>query len=397
MVYHLISFYGYPFCIGAIDLSIEGVLHLRRTAVCFVVVVIFILLICPPVLAVFTPPESSVTQKEAAYAEKVWVGISWDTSRVKAYNELSVKLPRVSVEYSWSVGMDTGQYVGIDVNSKSIYLGHGGQDVVLGINPEGNGIYLDLIHIKNGVMVGSETYIYKPETGVKLIPPEERVKGAVDEKGNVVGLYDVWGKQIVNDSVYSHQINRFITFPDVKTSNWAYSAIYKMAAAGYVSGYPNKSFKPDSSTTRAEFIVILNKILSDKYSDGAGSSSNITFPDLKPGYWSYQQTKHLFSYMAPNDVTNIFGAKFTPDKYITREEVAAVLYSTLKNHPRLKDHVIKKAPFIDTGSSKDRDGINFCYSEGLMTGYPDKLFKAKANITRAEMAALMCKVYDLIQ
>lgn len=364
----------------------------------WLLIVAFMLSITPAVFAAFTPPsQSGITQEDMTYADKVWPKLSWDISRAIIHNEVSLKLPKVDYPYSWAIYSDVGKYVGINVEWKSSYLGHGGQDIVIQTNPGGTGFYIDIINVPNGAVVSSETYIYKPDTGIKYIPPEQRVIGAIDDKGNITGLYDVWGKQIVNDSVYSHQINSFITFPDVNASSWAYNVIYKMAAAGYINGYPDRSFKPDSDITRAEFTVVLNKIFSDKYSDGATASSDITFSDLKPSYWSYQATNHLFRYMVQNDVINIFGDKFYPDNNITREEAAAVLYSTLKNNPKFEEYVIQKAPFIDTGFSKYLDGINFCYSEGLMVGYPNKLFKPKAKITRTEIAALMCKVYDLIQ
>lgn len=362
---------------------------------------IILLLIYPvsPVEAGFTISDSSGrTSEEAAYAQKALADISWDCSRVNQYNEIVLQLPGLASGYTWSVSRDTGKYVGIKVEWKSFYYGPGGQSLVLELlDFQRVGLYIDLINVNKGMVVASETYIYEAGAGIEYLPPEKRIVGAIDDQGNITGLYDVWGKQIVQDSVYTHEGNRYINFPDVKTSNWAHSMIYKMAAAGYISGYPDNLFKPDSNITRAEFTVVLNKLLNDKSSDGAASTSEIVFPDLKPSFWSYRPTNHLFSYMSQNDVTNIFEDKFYPDKYITREEVSAVLYSILKNHPNFKDHNTQSSVFSDTKSSKYLDGISFCYSESFMVGYPNKLFKPKSNITRAEIAALMCKVHDSIQ
>lgn len=367
----------------------------------FLWILIAAIMLCfnPNVFAAFTPPSQQigVTQKDKDYADKVWPELAWDISRAISHNEVSLKLPKVDYPYSWVIYSDVGKYVGINIENKSSYIGSGGQEIVVQVNPGGTGLYIDLINIPNGAVVSSETYIYKPDTGIKYISPEQRVIGAIDDTGNITGLYDVWGKQIVTDTVYSHMVNRYVNFPDVATSNWAYTVIYKMAAAGYINGYPNRSFKPDNNMTRAEFTVVLDKLLNDKYSNGATSLSSIVMPDLKPTYWSYQATNHLFRYMLQNDVTNIFGDKFFPDKYITREEVAAVLYSTLKNNPKFKDYVIKNPSFSDTSFSNYIDGINFCYSEGFMVGYPNNIFKPKANITRAEIAALLSNVYDSIQ
>jgi hypothetical protein len=47
------------------------------------------------------------------------------------------------------------------------------------------------------------------------------------------------------------------TFKDVPTNNWAYPAIETVRSAGLVSGYPNGTFMPSRSISRAEAIAIL--------------------------------------------------------------------------------------------------------------------------------------------
>ena len=48
-----------------------------------------------------------------------------------------------------------------------------------------------------------------------------------------------------------------INFSDVKSGNWFYSAVAKAVAAGYVKGYSDGSFKPNSTITRAEAAVMI--------------------------------------------------------------------------------------------------------------------------------------------
>ena len=43
---------------------------------------------------------------------------------------------------------------------------------------------------------------------------------------------------------------------DVK-GHWAEQSIEKAIANGWVNGYPDKSFKPDGTITRAEFVKML--------------------------------------------------------------------------------------------------------------------------------------------
>jgi len=46
-------------------------------------------------------------------------------------------------------------------------------------------------------------------------------------------------------------------FSDVKSNHWAYSAVQKAVAKGYVDGYTNGTFKPDTSVSRAEFVKMV--------------------------------------------------------------------------------------------------------------------------------------------
>lgn len=50
-------------------------------------------------------------------------------------------------------------------------------------------------------------------------------------------------------------------FADVKPGQWYYSSVAAAKAAGYISGYPDGSFRPDQTITRQEVAVILVRLL----------------------------------------------------------------------------------------------------------------------------------------
>lgn len=79
------------------------------------------------------------------------------------------------------------------------------------------------------------------------------------------------------------------TFPDVPSGYWADSIICTVKDAGYVSGYPNGNFRPDDSITRAQTVVILNRILGREASDLVSSGLTVPFNDVLSGYWAYWQ------------------------------------------------------------------------------------------------------------
>ncbi len=79
-------------------------------------------------------------------------------------------------------------------------------------------------------------------------------------------------------------------FPDVDGSYWAYEYISSAAQKGWISGYPDGTFKPVRSITRAESVIVINKILGrncdeqfvDEYID-----SLTTFEDVPQTHWAF--------------------------------------------------------------------------------------------------------------
>lgn len=75
------------------------------------------------------------------------------------------------------------------------------------------------------------------------------------------------------------------TFADVSDSHWAANAIKACADAGYINGYSDGSFKPDKNISRAELVVIINRVFGIK--DKANAAK--TFKDVPADYWAYAE------------------------------------------------------------------------------------------------------------
>ncbi|MCL6449474.1 MAG: S-layer homology domain-containing protein [Armatimonadetes bacterium] len=56
-------------------------------------------------------------------------------------------------------------------------------------------------------------------------------------------------------------------FSDVKPTHWAYGAITRAAAAGFVSGYPDGTFRPDAPVTRAEAAGMAARAFNEKLTE----------------------------------------------------------------------------------------------------------------------------------
>ncbi len=88
------------------------------------------------------------------------------------------------------------------------------------------------------------------------------------------------------------------SFSDISSSHWAADYIRTAAGQGIVSGYPDGTFRPDQTVTRAEAAKILNRITGrDTCKVGEYQTS---FADVRPGYWAYDAIMH-----AANDHTHV--------------------------------------------------------------------------------------------
>lgn len=105
-------------------------------------------------------------------------------------------------------------------------------------------------------------------------------------------------------------------FTDIE-NHWARDYISMGSNKKYVSGYKDKTFKPDNNITRAEFCQMLTKISSYKsLLNAIPASTNIEYPDIY-GHWAESEILKIAGRnLVQGNVNN-----FYPDKPITRGEV----------------------------------------------------------------------------
>ena len=79
-------------------------------------------------------------------------------------------------------------------------------------------------------------------------------------------------------------------FNDVGSRYWAAEEIAIAAKMGWIEGYPDGTFRPDATITRAEMMTLVNRALERVPSDEDHLLSKrvmLTFPDCKSGDWFY--------------------------------------------------------------------------------------------------------------
>lgn len=80
------------------------------------------------------------------------------------------------------------------------------------------------------------------------------------------------------------------SYTDVNTSAWYYTYVAQATTYGWIGGYPDGSFRPNNSITRAEVAVIVNNMLGrnadERYID-RNADELVSFVDLSKNHWAY--------------------------------------------------------------------------------------------------------------
>lgn len=158
--------------------------------------------------------------------------------------------------------------------------------------------------------------------------------------------------------------------------HWAESNINKLVGLGAVAGYPDGSFKPDNTITRAEFATILVKAF--KLEPRSGK----VFADTA-GHWA----KDYIATAAGYGIVNGYDATtFGPDNLITREQMAEMVVKAAKLEAASGETGFTDATDI-AGWAKD--SVAAAVKAEVIKGYPDNTFKPKDNATRAEAVTVI--------
>lgn len=169
---------------------------------------------------------------------------------------------------------------------------------------------------------------------------------------------------------------------DIK-NHWAEKEINNLAERGVIQGYPDGKFMPDKTTTRAEFMTMVNKAF--QFTEPA----EINFSDVKAGAWYEDAVKAA---KKAGYISGYPDGTMQPDKNITRQEVASIML-ILNN---LVANATAADVFKDSASipSWSKGAVGAVLEAKIMAGYPDNTFRALQNITRAEVAVILYKNMD---
>ncbi|WP_110930153.1 immunoglobulin-like domain-containing protein [Paenibacillus bouchesdurhonensis] len=183
-----------------------------------------------------------------------------------------------------------------------------------------------------------------------------------------------------------------IPFKDVQ-SHWAAGSIQRLTEQQFMYGYPDGSFKPNQNMSRAEFMVVISRILGLEAAQGESA-----FADVRADAW---YSKYLNAVHQQGIVKGFADGTLKPEQEITREEAFAILhrigkFQLLAANSHSVDGAIELS-FADQDQLSEwaKEAVSAFHESHILSGYPDGTIKPKNSITRAEIATILSKLLEL--
>lgn len=148
--------------------------------------------------------------------------------------------------------------------------------------------------------------------------------------------------RLLTDTTRKAYTTTYNAFKDVPAKAWYNTAVSTMAKLGIVTGDANGYFRPSDPITRAEIAAMIARCDGSYY-----GSSYTNFSDVK-GHWaaSYIARAYELGWI------NGYGTTYAPDKYITRAETVAILNRVLNRAPQnTSDLLSGRNTFSDVGAA----------------------------------------------
>ena len=161
--------------------------------------------------------------------------------------------------------------------------------------------------------------------------------------------------------------------------SWVQPYLDKLVDWGVMRGDQAGNLDPDRSISRAEFISMINRAY------GYNQAGTTPFDDVPVSAWYYDDIG--IAYRA-GYFSGTAEKLASPEQLLTREQAIVILSRNLMLQPGLGEAL----GFTDTRDLSDwsRGLVKTATDYGLAKGYPDGSFRPQNNITRGEVASLLC-------
>lgn len=187
-------------------------------------------------------------------------------------------------------------------------------------------------------------------------------------------------------------------FVDVPGNFWAAGAIAKAEQMGFIAGFPDGTFRPSQNLTRIQAIVsIINGLAL-----GGGSPTALAIYIDRAQIPSYAANAVATATQKRIIVNYPQVDRLQPLVDVTRAGVAAILYQALVATGQatavasayIVNPDFSVPSFTDLQGHWANDFVRGLASQGFITGFPDGTFKPNGGMNRAQYAVLLANTFN---
>ena len=180
-------------------------------------------------------------------------------------------------------------------------------------------------------------------------------------------------------------------FTDVSAAHWAYLDLRLAVTHGWITGYPNGTFQPSATLTRADFVTMLARLSGETLQANAGGR----FPDVAAD--KYYAPSVAWAVDA-GIVSGFPDGSFRPAAPITREQMAHIMAQYLRHvgqdvTPQSSD--VSGIDDYSRISAWARSDVQFCYGAQLLNGRGTSFVPA-GTATRAEAGTVLARLFRYV-
>lgn len=166
------------------------------------------------------------------------------------------------------------------------------------------------------------------------------------------------------------------SFNDIN-QHWAQSQIENMAGKSIISGYPDGTFQPEKTITRAEFMTMVNKAFA------LTGTTAINFSDVKSNDWFAAEVAKA---KAAGYVSGYQDGTMKPGQEISRQEAAVMIAKAAKLDTNTNTLAFNDASIIGSWAA---GSVAAMVKANYIKGYPDNTYRPLNFIKRAEAAVIL--------
>ena len=174
-----------------------------------------------------------------------------------------------------------------------------------------------------------------------------------------------------------------VSLRDVKATDWYFESVLYTIRNGLMKGMGEGFFAPNANLTRAELVTVLYRMAGSPSVEGLEHP----FADVAKDQWYADAITWAFNVKVVKGISN---TAFAPNAYITREQIATILFR-FTDAEAMEENSLEG--FADAAKVSDYavDAMNWAAYNGLINGMNATTLAPRSNATRAQVATILMR------